>query len=161
MKNRGQAALEYLMTYGWALIVIAIVVGVLVFIVSSPAGDVVCSSSSPNKVNVKASQITTPVATGDPTGTILLTNLTGGDMTGVVCFGDGVFGTAAADIQIPTGDGCLASVTSGVEITLTPDASAAAGTTHTTSGIRMGYTDYAGLDRNATITCSGPVNVTA
>lgn len=31
MDNKGQAALEYLMTYGWALVVIAIVVGVLIF----------------------------------------------------------------------------------------------------------------------------------
>ena len=32
--SRAQSALEYLMTYGWALIVIAVVVGVLVYIMS-------------------------------------------------------------------------------------------------------------------------------
>lgn len=33
MNSRGQSALEYLMTYGWALIVIAIVVGFLIMLV--------------------------------------------------------------------------------------------------------------------------------
>jgi len=31
LSKKGQAALEYLMTYGWALVVIAIVIGVLIF----------------------------------------------------------------------------------------------------------------------------------
>ncbi len=31
LNKKGQAALEYLMTYGWALVVIAIVIGVLIF----------------------------------------------------------------------------------------------------------------------------------
>ena len=34
MNKKGQAALEYLMTYGWALIIIAIVMGVLIFVVT-------------------------------------------------------------------------------------------------------------------------------
>ena len=36
MNSQGQAAFEYLMTYGWALIVIAIVVGFLIFTVNNP-----------------------------------------------------------------------------------------------------------------------------
>lgn len=44
MNSRGQSALEYLMTYGWALIVIAIVVGLLIYILSSTTtGGAVCS----------------------------------------------------------------------------------------------------------------------
>ncbi len=35
MDNRGQSALEYLMTYGWALVVIAIIIGVLVVLLGS------------------------------------------------------------------------------------------------------------------------------
>ena len=33
-RNKGQSAMEYLMTYGWALIVIVIVVGALVFLIN-------------------------------------------------------------------------------------------------------------------------------
>ncbi len=37
MNNKGQAIIEYLMAYGWALIVIAITVGVVTFIVINGA----------------------------------------------------------------------------------------------------------------------------
>ncbi len=36
MNSKGQEVLEYLVTYGWAMIVIAIVVGVLVVLVADP-----------------------------------------------------------------------------------------------------------------------------
>lgn len=36
MNSRAQAGLEYLMTYGWALILVATVIGVLVFVVGNP-----------------------------------------------------------------------------------------------------------------------------
>lgn len=49
LKKRAQSALEYLMTYGWSLIVISIVVGTLI-IISSPSGSSTfkCVSSDPN-----------------------------------------------------------------------------------------------------------------
>ncbi len=74
MNNRGQAALEYLMTYGWALIVIAIVVGVLVFIVSSPTAGVACNSSDPTKMLMKSYN----VGAGASPNTVNLQNITGG-----------------------------------------------------------------------------------
>ena len=44
MNHRGQSALEYLMTYGWALVVIVIVVAALVLLVGNPGqGSDVCS----------------------------------------------------------------------------------------------------------------------
>ncbi|MEM3113478.1 MAG: hypothetical protein QXI33_03605 [Candidatus Pacearchaeota archaeon] len=42
MKKKGQAALEFLMTYGWAILAAIIVVGVLYFLIGNPstlAGD--------------------------------------------------------------------------------------------------------------------------
>ena len=36
MKKRGQAAMEFLMTYGWAILAAIIVVGVLWYIIGSP-----------------------------------------------------------------------------------------------------------------------------
>ncbi len=42
--KKGQSALEYLMTYGWALIVIVIVIGALMLLVGDPSsGGVSCS----------------------------------------------------------------------------------------------------------------------
>jgi len=98
MNERAQSGLEYLMTYGWALILIATVIGVLVFIVSSPAEEFRCSISDPTKIMLKAYNVPEsayrPLPSGDdhwcsgsscgaPTGTnkILMQNLTGGAIT--------------------------------------------------------------------------------
>jgi hypothetical protein len=45
-KNKAQAGLEYLMTYGWALVIIVTVAGVLFFVMSPPAQGVSFSSST-------------------------------------------------------------------------------------------------------------------
>jgi len=156
MDSKAQAALEYLMTYGWALIVIAIVVGVLVFIVSSPAGNIVCNSDDPAKIMVKASQVTASYLNADTdVGTIKIVNLTGGDISGITCTGTNAFefgniGAAATN--------CSATLSSGAEMDLLPDAGDTDGT-YSSSTISIGYVDYAALDRNATITCSGPITV--
>lgn len=56
MNRKAQSALEYLMTYGWALIVIAIVIGILWYVTSSATGGVTCQSRSNNFV-VKAQAV--------------------------------------------------------------------------------------------------------
>lgn len=154
MNSRGQAALEYLMTYGWALIVIAIVVGVLVFIVSSPAGNIVCNSNDPAKMMIKASQISSTGVSGSgiSLGSIIVTNLTGGNITITTCTGSEGFAAAVG--------GCVASqeVTSGTQITMAPTPAAVAGT-YATSVVDVVYTDYSSLTRTATITCSGPLTL--
>jgi len=161
MDNRGQAALEYLMTYGWALIIIATVVGVLVFIVSSPAGNIVCNSSDPAKIIVKAAQVpssqakTLLVTTDNNQGTIQLQNLTGGNITINSCTNGGGFKLGETMSQL----GCSqATVVSGEVMTLRPDPSITAGT-YQTSTVAIAYTDYATLARTATITCSGPIKI--
>jgi hypothetical protein len=45
MNSRGQSALEYLMTYGWALVVIAIVIGALVFLMGQSTNAQTCTMS--------------------------------------------------------------------------------------------------------------------
>jgi len=152
MNNRGQAALEYLMTYGWALIVIAIVVGVLVFIVSSPGQEVVCNSSDPAKVMVKASQIDN--STGD--GSIIITNLTGGDMSSVTVMNDTDMASGGAFAGDDFTDG--GTITSGAQMTLGLTGTATSGT-YSTSSIGIAYTDYAGFVRDANITCNGPITI--
>lgn len=156
MNKRGQAALEYLMTYGWALIVIAIVVGVLVFIVSSPTGDIVCSSSDPAKMSVKASKIAkNPGAAQADFGEIIVTNLTGGTVTGITttpALVTGAFlGNTAATLDLAS------SYVSGQEIRLKPNELTTVIGTHPTSIAGFTYLDYSGFSRDVNITCSGPI----
>lgn len=57
--NKGQSALEYLMTYGWALVVIVVVVAALVLLVGNPgqSGDT-CSGPGAN-LNITNQELTT------------------------------------------------------------------------------------------------------
>ncbi len=57
MGKTAQAGLEYLMTYGWALVLIATIIGALVFIASTPASDIHFSSSAPNKFLVEGGSL--------------------------------------------------------------------------------------------------------
>ena len=105
MKPKAQAGLEYLMTYGWALVLIVTVAGVLFFVMAPPTESFVCRSSDPTKIIMKS--YTFPYApncstsdTGghicsdpnscmawgatmwtDPTSEMLLQNATGGDIS--------------------------------------------------------------------------------
>jgi len=74
MKKKLQASMEYLMTYGWALVLIATTVGVLVLVVGPSVEDPVFSSSDPTKLFIKGAVIQDNVAT------IKLLNVTGGQI---------------------------------------------------------------------------------
>jgi len=75
MKQRAQAGLEYLVTYGWALVLVASFVGVLVFVVGQPLSEANFSSSDPSKLLVKGGSV------GDGIATVKLQNITGGKIT--------------------------------------------------------------------------------
>jgi len=98
MNPKAQASLEYLLTYGWALILIATVIGVLVFIASTPADEFRCSVDDPTKFIFKGFEI--PETPGHSSGVgydwwtnsenkMLLQNLTGGkiSVTSIQCWG--------------------------------------------------------------------------
>ncbi len=74
MNSKAQAGLEYLMTYGWALILIAAVIGVLVFVTSSPDSDITFSSSDPTKIMIKSGNLYAA------TITVIVQNITGGNI---------------------------------------------------------------------------------
>jgi len=153
MDRKAQSALEYLMTYGWALIVIAIVIGVLIFVTSGATGGVTCQSSSTGII-VKNWTVSSDAGAG-----VSLQNTTGSDInvTNATAFGDR-FGTG-----IPLVNG--ATISSGVLITkndtfsvtgLTATAGNAANT-----GLNVNYnigTGASALPAVAVITCSGTVN---
>jgi len=57
MENKAQAGLEYLMTYGWALVLVATVIGVLIIVVGGPAQQTACTISDPTKFTSKGTEV--------------------------------------------------------------------------------------------------------
>ena len=74
MNHKEQAGIEYLMTYGWALILIAAVIGALVFIVGTPTTTPTFTSTNPGKILLKGGTIE------GTTATAILQNITGGQI---------------------------------------------------------------------------------
>jgi len=109
LNSKAQAGLEYLMTYGWALVLIVTVAGVLFFVMAPPTNNFVCKTSQPEKIvlkqyNMPFSPNFSSIGAGphscgnvfgdysyckawgatawcDPPGEMILQNGTGGDIT--------------------------------------------------------------------------------
>ena len=148
--NKAQSALEYLMTYGWALIVIAIVIGVLIFVTSGATGGAVCQSASQGIV-VKNSTISSAQGVG-----VQLQNATGSDInvTGASAFGTGISGPAVLNGAAITG----ITVTKNTTFSIT-GLTAAAGNIQS-AGVDINYsvgTGPSALPASARITCSGTI----
>ncbi|MBN1940623.1 MAG: hypothetical protein JW772_00410 [Candidatus Diapherotrites archaeon] len=143
MNNRGQAALEYLMTYGWALVIIVVVAGILFFIISSPAGGVSCTSSDPAKMAVQAANIP---ATG--TANVKVLNGTGGTITNVSIGPGGSFSSVTTP---PT------SANGGAVLNLTPVCSGGCGTgpLDANTSLTIVYKDQFDYEKTVTVTCQG------
>ena len=148
MNSKAQAGLEYLMTYGWALIIIATVIGVLVLVASTPSQEMTFSSSDPGKIMVKGSSVT-----GDQ-AEVLLQNITGGNMTVTgVALGGGFSGCKLNDEEFIS------------DAAINPPINIPAGgnlyfTEITYNGISEGtieinYNDFAGLSQSVTVTGHG------
>ncbi len=74
MNKKAQAGMEYLITYGWAIVLVAAVIGVLVLIVGQPLSETGFSSSNPTKLLIKGANVENNLAT------IKLQNVTGGEI---------------------------------------------------------------------------------
>jgi len=74
MNKKAQAGLEYLITYGWAIALVAAVIGTLVLVVGTPLAESSFSSSDPTKLMIKGA------AVNDQVATIKLQNITGGEI---------------------------------------------------------------------------------
>ena len=57
MNKKAQAGLEYLMTYGWAIVLVASVMGALVFIVTESMASGEFRISDPTNFLIKGGQI--------------------------------------------------------------------------------------------------------
>lgn len=138
------------MTYGWAIVIIATVFGILVLIASPPVESLSFSSSDPTKMMVKGS------AVENNTVTVLMQNITGGeinvrsvDLGGSFSYGSVTLNDEAiansSDISPPI------TVAAGNELFLT-------GIGYTGSGngtIDIDYRDFSNLERNIRISGSG------
>ena len=146
MEKKGQSALEYLMTYGWALIVIAIVIGVLVFIMSTTTAGANCTSD-----NTQVIYVDHAVVAGVDGVTVKLQNGAGQTITLDAITPDGVTFTGAAN---EVGN----DVTTGSEFTVTGlETTGIAGANYRGS-IAILYTrGTGGIQHTATVTCTGVV----
>lgn len=144
MEKRGQSALEYLMTYGWALIVIAIVIGVLIYVTSTSSGGVTCQSKS-GQIIVKEWSI----SVGTNNASVVIQNATGGNITLQGAFSGGDF---AAD-----GNTADTAILKNGTMPITGLSGPASAGTFSDGAIGIRYTTAGGLTADANITCAGTV----
>ncbi len=142
--RKGQSALEYLMTYGWALIVIAIVIGVLIFVTSGATGGVTCQSQS------TGIQVTEwAVKAGSDGVGLTLRNATGGTITPTGAAGAGVF--------TDTNNTAFSLVVRNNTFTVQGIDGPIAGQTFSTGYVDVNYITQGNLTATARIVCSGTV----
>jgi len=171
MNLRGQAGLEYLMTYGWALIIIATIVGVLTFLVGSPAGKVNCTSSDPIKILLKSSNIVAGGTNPAPARVINVQNATGGIISGVTVLGAVGANTESGTFDLNTAPNTVANmavgslekanmarVPAGANIYLYPAYNVAKATGDQILGsFQISYKDWSDYNKTVTIACQGKI----
>ncbi len=159
--NKAQSALEYLMTYGWALIVIAIVIGVLIFVTGGATGGVQCQSSSTGFVVKEA-----PIATGAGGVKLSVQNTTGGSIAvnsistdGTVFTGSATAANLSSKITTDYNSVTGLLVKNGTVLiqggTLAGPATAG---TFQNGSITIDYNTQGGLTSTAKISCSGSLS---
>ena len=77
MNRKAQAGLEYLITYGWAIVLVVTVLSAIVLIVTPTTENTTFNSSDPTKLIVKGATI------GNGQATIKLQNITGGKIKNI------------------------------------------------------------------------------
>ncbi len=146
LRQRGQSALEYLMTYGWALVVIVIVIAALVFLIQpSQVGGNTCSATSGilitnHQVDSATDQIT-----------LALSNQTATTLSNVDVTVSGTVGGVATTATTPDLNS-LGTVAQQHTMTLAPVFNA--GSTYSLQ-VTFGYADRDGFARSVTATCNG------
>ncbi|MFH1225259.1 MAG: hypothetical protein V1676_05645, partial [Candidatus Diapherotrites archaeon] len=148
--NKGQSALEYLMTYGWALVVIVIAIAALVFLINpTQIGAEGCTGLA--KLPIRAQSVTCTGAGGacsSGTYTVIFTNMTGQNLTGATLTFTGNL------IDTNTLGAISANEEKRIISTLgTNDTFTSKGTY--TVNLSITYTDSDGFSRTSTASCKG------
>ena len=148
MERKGQSALEYLMTYGWALIVIAIVIGVLVFIMSTTTSASTCTSD-----NTQITYVDHIVNTSDSNATLILTNAAGKTINVTAVSGTGDFSGTLGSPIIVNESATPDPIGAGLNLEINQiEAPSTSGSYRGTLAVTYTRT---GLTHTATLTCSG------
>ncbi|HLD58864.1 MAG TPA: hypothetical protein VI977_04465 [archaeon] len=158
MRNafRAQAGLEYLLTYGWAIIIILSVASVL-FISFSAPGEKVNFSAGGGKIVVKANAVSD--CAGEDSVALLLQNMSGGEIKINSVSGTGSFEAGSSPITI---DGAVVgaatppvTVAAGREIRIAK-IDAACGAIN--GNIAINYIDQHGYSKTVGINGLGKIN---
>jgi len=139
MDKKAQAGMEYLMTYGWAIVLVAAVIGTLVLIVGGPMAEPAFSSSDPTKLLLKGTAVENNITT------IKLQNVTGGEIKVKEITSTGYYNCLASN----TSDTVIAG--GELEILCTVPADSVQGE------IAIQYTDATGILQNTLISGGGTV----
>lgn len=132
------------MSYGWALIVIALIIGVLIFVTSGATGGVVCLSKH-NSFVVKETSINA--------------GLQGVGMTILNASGGNVNVTKAEGTEVFSGTGTISKtvVPKNDLFTITWITAPQRGTSLTDATVTIDYNTQGGLNTSAQIICNGTV----
>ena len=140
--SRAQSALEYLMTYGWALIVIAVVIGVLLFVTSGSTGGVTCQSRSQQMILREWS-----VNTGANGVGLVLQNATGGAITLTSATSSGNFASETIALS--------GTVSAGGNAVVRDLSGPAAVGTFNNGRVEINFTTQGNLPSTVTVVCTG------
>ncbi len=144
MDNYAQSGLEYLMTYGWAIIAIAIILGIVMFMLGNSSTIQQCTIS-PSHGAIAYSES----AMQANTFTFIIKNETGKTITNVTYSFDGSFGNLAST---PTD----ASITSNSSVTKTVTNIGLASQETYDETITISY-NRQGVAMTSTLHCTGTV----
>ncbi len=141
-ENSAQSALEYLTAYGWALIVVALIIGVLIFVTSGTTSGVSCQSQGP--FFIVKEWVINPGAGGVG---VTLSNVTGGNISSISSYGKGDF----------DGNGIVSnsSVLKNGEVVIQGIDAPLAGETFTNGRIDINYVTEGGLNSSTYLICTG------
>ena len=130
----------------FTLLVIAPIIGTLIFVASTPTASVNCASSNPVVLNVVSRNLLASASRGSELGELVVTNTSGGALSNVTINGSRAFADNSTT-SLPVGN-----------TTLDVTASSVPGT-HAWGAYTIDYTDSAGLIHTdlsgVTITCRG------
>ena len=157
MKRKAQSALEYMMTYGWAILVIVIVAAVLYSMgIFSPASSTGTTATGFNPFTV-AAQVCT--AHGMAISFILGGLQGGATSASVASVTVNSVSGASGSTGTPTLAGTLSSVTSGTAFTVNmTSVTCSTSGIHYSIGLSLGYSYSAGSLGTITGTATGTVS---
>ena len=136
-----------------ALVYFAIILGLLVFITSTPDTPIACFSGRPAKINVLSHDLGNAAA-GGKLGDMVITNVSGGRITSFDIDGDSGLFADHDDRGDFTFDGDDTDTIAIGNNTIAMKAGATAGN-YSTGTITIGYIDHVGLVQSTIITCQG------